>query len=391
MKNILYTFVLLTFITSCRSLEKMIEKGDYDSAIVFAAEKLAGKKNKKTKHVAGLEEAFQKITQRDLDRIAYLDGKRNPEKWEEVEAIADKMAWRQGKIEPLLPLISKEGYVGYFEFADSYAIKKNAQEGSAEYYYTDGSKLLELARMNTDKRQARLAYESFKRADNKLRDYKNTYVLMQEAKELGRSHILVDVINKSQAFVPGGLQSELETIDASSLDTKWRRFYVSEVPGIKIDHRALLELTDIDLSPEREIITYHTDEKKIKDGFRYLKDKKGKVKTDSTGKKLKEDKFKTVYADVSEIHREKAAMIRGLLKVYNYKTGALVTSRPLSVEALFSDYASSYRGDRRAICDTDHSRLKTNPRPFPHDLDMIADATHRLKGKFVKELSEVRI
>jgi len=68
-----------------------------------------------------------------------------------------------------------------------------------------------------------------------------------------------------------------------------------------------------------------------------------------------------------------------------------MTTRPLSVEAIFSDYASSYRGDKRALCKHDHSRLKTNPLPFPHDLDMIADATHQLKGSFVHELSSVRI
>ena len=34
---------------SCRSIDKMVDQGRYDEAIIFAADKLAGKKNKKTK------------------------------------------------------------------------------------------------------------------------------------------------------------------------------------------------------------------------------------------------------------------------------------------------------------------------------------------------------
>lgn len=391
MKKLLYTFTLIAFITSCRSLEKMVEQGDYDSAIVYAAEKLAGKKNKKTKHVQGLEEAFQRITQRDLDRIAYLDSNTKPENWEEVEAIAEQMSWRQSKIEPLLPLISKEGYVGHFDFVDTYAIQKKAREGAAEYYYESATRLLAQAQNNSDKRLARSAHDLFERADHKQKGYKESYSLMDASYKLGLSHILLDVVNKSQAFVPRELQSDLESIDAASLDSKWRRYYVTAPAEIKIDNRAVLELTSIELSPEREIIRHHTDEKEIKDGFRYLKDKKGNIRTDSTGKKLKKDKFKIVRAEVAEIHREKAAMVRGMLKVYNQSNGALMTSSPLSVEALFSDYASSFRGDRRAICDADHSRLKNNPRPFPNDLEMIADATYKLKGAFVNKLSKVSI
>ncbi len=391
MKKLLYTFTLIAIISSCRSIEKMVERGDYDGAIIHAAEKLAGKKNKKTKHVQALEEAFLKITQRDLDKIAYLDGTHKPKNWERIEAITDQMARRQDKIEPLLPLISNEGYVAQFDFVDTYALKNKARAGAAAYYYELGVAELEQARAKEDKWLARSAHENFARADHKLSNYKNTARLLHESHELGTAHIMIEVKNVGGAYVPARLQTELEAIDPSRLNSKWRRYYSARPESATYDYRSVLELTDIDLGPEREIITHHTDTKEVKDGFRYLRDKKGNIKTDSTGKKLKEDKFKTVYADVTEVHREKAAMVRGLMKVYHYNTAATISTRPLSVEALFSDYASTYRGDRRALCDTDHSRLKTYPLPFPHDEDMIADATYKLKDSFVAELSQIRI
>ena len=48
MKWILYTFTLLIVISSCKSVQELVDKGDYDGAIYLAAKKLHGKKNKKT-------------------------------------------------------------------------------------------------------------------------------------------------------------------------------------------------------------------------------------------------------------------------------------------------------------------------------------------------------
>ena len=50
MKNLVYTFLSLSLslslFTSCASVDKMVERGDYDGAIQVATKKLAGKKKK---------------------------------------------------------------------------------------------------------------------------------------------------------------------------------------------------------------------------------------------------------------------------------------------------------------------------------------------------------
>ena len=63
MKTVFYTFVLLAGLSSCKSVGKMVEKGEYDKAFNYAISKLEGEKNKKTEYVKALEKAFSKIHQ----------------------------------------------------------------------------------------------------------------------------------------------------------------------------------------------------------------------------------------------------------------------------------------------------------------------------------------
>ena len=78
MKHLLYTLAIGTLtilMYGCADIQKLVDEGNYDAAIDKAARKLSGKKNKKTKYVKGLEQAFAKVSARDLDQVAYLKTK----------------------------------------------------------------------------------------------------------------------------------------------------------------------------------------------------------------------------------------------------------------------------------------------------------------------------
>ena len=391
MKKLLYTLTLLVILSSCRNLEKMVERGDYDNAIIFATRKLSAQKNKKTKHVQGLEEAFARINQRDLDEMAYLDGNKNPQNWSAIERIALKISNRQSYITPLMPLISKEGYEAYFDLVDTYAIMESARNGAAEFYYNEGSDLLTRATTYNDKKYARQAYYTFQKVLDRKQDYKEVHKLIRAAEKAGIAHIKVEVKNNSLSFVPAEINARLEALNIYKLNGTWKRFYIHNEPGMSYDHVAVLELNEISTSPERETISYYTDEKKVKDGYIYLKDKKGNFKRDSTGKKLKTEKFKTVYADITKVHREKSAFVSGYMKIYDNDNLAVLDSEALSVEAIFTDYALSYIGDKRAVSDKHRAKLKSHPAPFPHDLAIIGDATEKLKNRFMDAVSSSNI
>ena len=391
MKKLIFTLATLIVFGSCRTIEKMVEKGQYDEAIIYATEKLAGKKYKKTKHVKALEEAFMKINERDMDQINYLDGTAKPENWDKIYDIADRMERRQNRIEPFLPLISKEGYKGYFEFVKTYEIKTKALNASAEHHYSRGEALLELSKVENDKSYARSAHKRFSEAEKRKPNYKDVLSKKREAYNLGQVHIKLEVENESLAVVPEDLERIILSMNVSRMNTTWRKYHTTDIIDLAFDYKAVVNLTSIEVSPERETVTHHEDTKEVKDGFRYLRDRKGEFVRDTSGQRIQVDNFVTIRAFVSEIFRENAARVAGQIEYINLKNGGRISTTPLNVEAIFSDYASSFRGDRRAICKHDINRLKSYPLNFPNDFEMILDATENLKGILVEELRSLPI
>lgn len=389
MKKLIYTTILISSLLACRSIDKMVDEGRYDDAIFFATEKLAGKKKKKTKHVQGLEEAFYKITQRDLDHISRLDAENNPHRWEEVLTLTDKIQRRQERIVPFLPLISKDGYEAQFRMVDTKSVRDGATLGAADFHYNNAMQALTIARNENDKYQAREAYEALRRTRRFRYDHKDVAERLVEAESLGITRVLVETDINTNGYVSRPLSEELRSIDLAFKNSQWRRFYASDPGDERIDFNASLEIKNIEVSPERESISHHTDNKRIEDGYKYKKKKNGEFKKDSTGKRIRVKKFRTVHAEVTEIFREKSAYLEGMVRLLD-ANGQLVNSHPLSVEVHFNDRSSNYYGDRRALCKHDLSR-KRAPRMFPLDESMIADASAKLKHNFIESLHDIRI
>ena len=243
-----------------------------------------------------------------------------------------------------------------------------------------------------NKDKARSAYNLLDDADSKIRGYKDSGALKAKAHEVGKRHYLIEVVNRTSGYLPVNLERNLLAIDASKLNTFWNKYYTDKnSPAVEqFDRNARLEFVDIFVSPESEVITRHTDSAKVQDGFEYVKDKKGKIVRDSLGKKIKKKKFKKVFADVTVIQREKAVTVNADLNVYRYGTTDIINSKPLSVEVTFTDRSSTYSGDSRAVCDTDHKYLKPYPAAFPHDETMIYDATYKLKDDLKSELHRIQ-
>lgn len=390
MKKLLYTSVLFILLTSCRTLEKMVERGEYDNAIFYATEKLAGKKKKKTKHIQMLEEAFAKINSEDLKEISFLDAENNPDNWNKVIKIIDRIEYRQKRVDPFVPLISKDGYEGYFKFVDTYAIKKSALEGSASNYYEKGLIALKLADEKNEKRYARKAFEYFKNAESRIPGYKNADLLKIEALEKGRVVIKIEMLNTANVLIPNTFESRLMSMSISNMNTLWRTYTFND-SKVAADFHAIMDLKHLEVSREQEIINDHIDEKEIKDGWYFLKNKKGEFVLDTAGKKIKVEKFKTVTAFVTQIERRKEAIVNADLIYLTADKSITLERKPITVEAIFNDFSSSFRGDRRALCNHDINRVKNRPRPFPTDEDLILDASDNLKEVFKSELNRLSI
>ena len=391
MKKVLYTLLAISMMVSCRSINKMVDNGDYNGAFSYAVKKLSGKKKKKTDHVIGLEKAFASLNHYDLQRIAQLNANASPRNWNRVITIANEIAVRQQLVEQIMPIISEEGYEAYFEFTNTELIGYEASNNIAEYYYKQGENLLTTALDEGDKDKARHAHKLLSDAEKQIEGYKDAEALKSVAHEAGIRHYLLSMINNTNGFFPTHLEEELLYIDVSRLNTFWNKYHTDSIESAveKFDRNAAIELVDIIVTPEREIISTRTDKARVQDGFRFLKDDDGKFLRDTLGKKIKKKKFKNVYADITEILREKTVIVNANVRVLDYTTDKVIRNKPLSVELLFSDKSSTFIGDKRALRDYDHDNLKPYPEPFPRDEDMIADAAYKLKDDFKSVLYRI--
>ena len=110
-----------------------------------------------------------------------------------------------------------------------------------------------------------------------------------------------------------------------------------------------------------------------------LLDKKGNVMKDSLGNDIKVPRKVFIRAQVFETYQTKVASISGRLEFYDLETRELVDTRPLAADAVFENYASTFRGDKRALQPETLKRIGNRPLPFPTDEALLLTAAERLK------------
>ena len=142
MKNLTLILVLLIAVTSCTSINKLVERGDYQAALILATKKLQGKEKKKTKHVKALETAFFKINERDMRNVKRLMASGDEATWQEIFEIYADIDDRQEALYPLIPLVSKDGYKANFSFIRVEKLLAESADKAAEYVYNRGKTLL---------------------------------------------------------------------------------------------------------------------------------------------------------------------------------------------------------------------------------------------------------
>jgi len=385
----LYIFIVCIFLAaSCKNIQKMVDKGEYDKAIFYAAEKLQGEENKKTKYVKGLEEAFFKVTQRDLDKIDYLTARNNPENWDRIYDLYGVIKNRQQKITPFLPLVSKDGYVASFRFVKVNEKMAEVAALASEYHYAEGLASLERAKSG-DKLAARRAFDRFDKISKYTSGYKDENILMEEAHHIGKTRVLLELVNDSPVIMHEDFERRLLSMDYRALNGFWIEYFADHSDGMEMDIRVTLEVDHLDVSPEREIVDRHTDEAKVKDGYKFIIEKY--YETDSLGnkieksRKVQKEKFKKVYADVVVVERTKEAVVNAFLRYTDLATGEEFHQKPIAVNALFEDRGVDYYGDHRALCGK-HSKHRNTVDHFPSDHDLLLIASDQMKNKVYHHL-----
>jgi hypothetical protein len=381
MKNLILMTVTLALLTSCASADKLLERGDYDSAINLAIKKMSGKK-KKDVYVTALEQGFEKMTRKDMARIESLQNTGTPESWEEITRIAKNIQRRQDRIEPFLPLISETGYQAKFSFVRTDKIINEARTTAVTLYEK------RLGQMVTDAREgnkdaARQAFNLIEHIQSLSTNYYKQD-LRDEMWNLGLTKIHIRIENHSNAIIPAGFEEELLSADFENKNNSWNRFYTEIDEDMHIDFEVVLKILDIATTREEFAEREFPYTKDIVDGWEYVLDARGNVAKDSLGNDIKRDKIVRVNATVVETLQTKKALIRARMDIIKAQNDARVFSQPVEVENVFTHTARNFYGDERAL--DSNLRQRIPPVSFPSDATLIWDAFQALKPRFFDEV-----
>lgn len=381
------SFLLLAFLlASCHTAKKYVESGDYDSAIDLCVRKLRGKAKKQTEYVHGLELAFKKAQDRDLATIRNMLAEQRPELWERIHDLHLNIKARQNKVAPLVPLTSSKGYKAHFTFVDIGPLEIESRQNAAEYLYNQAVGNIERGERG-DKLAARKAYRQLLDLGKRYySNYRDKQDLLAKARDLGTSYVLLAVKNQSGKILPRDFSDRLLALSKNEMDSEWKAFYFEAKPGEEFDYKAVFNIYDIDISPERVSERTYFDEKKIKDGWEYVLDKRGNVKKDSLGNDIKRTKYAQIRAQVLEIHQTKAARLGGTIEIFDLVQNISLDRCDLATEVIFEHFAATFQGDQRALSKESKLLIGSGPVPFPRDVDMLVQAADRLKPDLKHEL-----
>jgi len=390
MKNLCYYLLSLMVLTSCANVDKMIDKGQYDQAIDKLVHKLAGKKNKKKDEVIALEYAFKKAQDRDLRTEKTLRDENIPENWTRVYTIHNQITSRQNKIEGLLPLETNDGYQATFNFVNIDELKKESKRNTADFYYQSALSLIDESRRSGDKNAAREAYNYLYKIDGLFSQYKEKEQLKKDALNLSMENYLVKINNQTNQIIPADVEAELLKWSVDGLNSKFKNFDVRANPAINYDHYILLNLTQIEFSPEREKTRIYDDVNEITTE-EVVKDRNGKPRRDTMGKEIKEKVVSRYVATIEEISQLKSVLVGGRLEFINVRSTDIEFTKSLQVEGVFENkMARLIKGDRSYVTDECERKLKGRLVAFPSNETILLDAVEKLKSQ-VKNIIKDKI
>ena len=358
MKTLFYTFIVLAGLSFCKSVEKMVGKGEYDKAFNYAISKLQGEKNKKTEYVKALEKAYSKLNSATLREI---------------------------ELDPLLPLESEDGYVASFDIKNYRNEILNAEDNTCLYYYNNANNLISKAEKSGQKLYARDAYDELKKIERYKISYRDSERLKEKALELGLTRIYIDIFNDLRDFHSNSIERELLSLNISKLDNLWNEFSIGPEGEKNPDFVVVVELNDIDFSPERERANSYTEFREI-----LVKKEKVKEKRDSVDVWVEKEVYEKVRADITEIFREKKSELHGNLRVVNTFSKETINNVPLNVYFDFSGYGCKFVGDERALTDESRKKMDAYIEFFPSDFDMADDLASAFKNTVLNEIKKVR-
>jgi len=374
MKKIVYLLATIFLLASCGGSKKYLDQGDYSTA-VYKAVKSLQKNETKEKNILTLKEAYPKANDMDMKLITQLKLEGAPDSWDKIYQLYQNLDARQELVKTVAPL-SLNGQEIDFEYKD---YQKNIVESklrAAQYHYSNAKQLMQ----NDDQASNRKAYESLAKVKSYYATYEDVDALLEEAKQLGTSRVLISIKNSSTYNFDQTYLADLLNFGIGDLNSTWKNFYTNNNSEINFDYDIIVNLTNTNFSEAIRERTEYSDKKQVKDGWEYVLDAKGNVMKDSLGNDIKKEKFKTIECKVIKEIQKKSFSIIASIQYINKLTNQVVGTSRVEAADNFVHESASAQGDMNALTETSLNLIKKKAVAFPTNDEMVNNAKITLRG-----------
>ncbi|MGO4293404.1 hypothetical protein [Chitinophaga sp. RAB17] len=360
---------LYTFFLSCKSGEKLYNKGRYDEAVNAFVKKLQRKPQDATA-TRMLPDAYKQAQLQREERVnAYLRSN-NDLKWESVrnEYRALQSLYNNIHKSPAaLKLVQPRDY--------SDAIT-GAQENAAETRYDRGMSLLNKG----DKASARQAYEEFSAALKLIPNYRDTKQRRDEAYQLGVINVVVSEIEVRSPYYQFSADQFRDYLVRNLQQrniNQFVQFYderVARNENLRPDEYIELRFFDFVVGQTYVDRIQRDVSKEIIVG----------TTKDTTGKES--NIYKTVTATL--YITKKTVVSKGLLdyRITNTTNGQLLRTDRIPGSYTWLNQFGTFRGDERALSDDDKRLMGGQDMPPPPPSDLFMEFTRPIYDVLARDL-----
>ena len=381
--NYIFTYILIVLlISSCANSSKLLQKGEYDKAIVKTAKSLQRKPNNQD-NILILSKAYTLANNKDIEAIKQLKLSGQPNIFDKIVYHYNRLMDRQEIVERLPANVLSDIRFTYTDYTTELIESKKK---AAAFFYAHGQLLLN----DGNKLDARQAYDEFVKVEDYFPGYLDVSNLKNEALNKGTNNVIFIFNNDSRTALPEDFEYELLKISLRRLDKQWLSFHTTITDGEFYDYSIYLNLKNIVTSPEHVKEVHYEETKQIEDGFDYLLDENGNVKKDTLGNDIKIPHLETITCYITETQLHKSTLVSGTLDFYDNYSDDLIKTQPITSEFIFDYRFATATGNLSALSDETRSIIGNKPIPFPTNLQMIFDTNEDLKAKAKSIISSNR-
>jgi hypothetical protein len=251
-----------------------------------------------------------------------------------------------------------------------------AKRNSADFYYAHGNELMK----NQTKDSYRQAYYEFVRAKEYVGEYEGIDAKISDSKYLGMSRVFVALQNKSIFKFDKDFEESLLSLDLQRLNSEWVEYETRSLDEqTQYDYYINVIVRNIAVGPDQTMQRDTVVKKEVEDGFTYQLDKKGNVMKDTLGNDIKIQKYKTLQCALIETIQTKICRIDGDVEVVQINPNKIIKKDPLGAESGFDHISARALGDIKALSQAQIEKTKSQPLPFPSDMEMVFRCSDALK------------